>query len=577
MKLDTKMNLTYANQIAFEWVGYTEDEFRQGLNLLQMIAPKDRERATVDFRAILEGKGRTGTAGEYLALRKDGTTFPITIYSSPIIVNGRIAGLRGIIIDITERKKAENDLKNTVAFLNSLIDQSPTPMWISNEKGILILINKACCDLLHIDEADVVGKYSIFEDTIIKGQGFLPLVREVFEKGIVARFQIKYDTKQLKTLQLDQFVSLILDETIFPVRDTSGKITNAVIQHINVTDRKKAEQTLADEATWRKILISQSRDGIVILDNNGKVFEANQRFAEMLGYSSDEVRMLHVWDWDTQIEREKLLEMIRTIDEAGDYLETHHSRKDGTVFDVEIRTNAAKFAGEKLIFCVCRDITERKRAELVIREANKKINLLTSITRHDVVNQISILRGFAKIAKMKKPDPVVVELLEKIDMVGSTIARQIEFTKAYQELGKHSPGWHRIREIVTQHKTEGISLSCTCEAEVFADPMLEKVFFNLIENAARHGERVTTIIVSCRDDPDGLVIFVEDNGAGVPPGLKEKIFEKGFGKHTGFGLFLAREILAITGITIHETGEHGKGARFEMIVPTGSYRITSPG
>ena len=96
---------------------------------------------------------------------------------------------------------------------------------------------------------------------------------------------------------------------------------------------------------------------------------------------------------------------------------------------------------------------------------------------------------------------------------------------------------------------------------------------SVVENAARHGDRVTTIAVSCKPDPDGLVITVEDNGVGVPLDLKEKIFEKDYGKHTGFGLFLAREILAITGITIHETGTHGKGARFEIIVPKGMYRF----
>jgi signal transduction histidine kinase len=104
--------------------------------------------------------------------------------------------------------------------------------------------------------------------------------------------------------------------------------------------------------------------------------------------------------------------------------------------------------------------------------------------------------------------------------------------------------------------------------------MLEKVFFNLIDNAARHGERVTTIMVSCRPDPEGLVITIEDNGAGVPLDLKEKIFEKGYGKNTGFGLFLAREILAITGIMIHEKGVYGKGALFEIKVPNGKYRRT---
>jgi len=130
-----------------------------------------------------------------------------------------------------------------------------------------------------------------------------------------------------------------------------------------VKELKQAEQALADEATRRSILIDQSRDGIVILDQNGKVYEANRQFAEMLGYTSEEARELYVWDWDTQWTHEQLLGMIQSVDEAGDHFETYHRRKDGTTIDVEISSNGAVCSGQKLVFCVCRDITERKQME----------------------------------------------------------------------------------------------------------------------------------------------------------------------------------------------------------------------
>jgi len=122
-----------------------------------------------------------------------------------------------------------------------------------------------------------------------------------------------------------------------------------------------AEQALADEDTWRRILVDQSQDGIVILDQDGKVYESNKKFAEMLGYSSEEVRQLSVFDWEYLYPRQQLLEMLRTVDEAGDHFETQHRRKDGSTYDVDISTNAATFAGQKLIFCVCRDITRRNQ------------------------------------------------------------------------------------------------------------------------------------------------------------------------------------------------------------------------
>jgi PAS domain S-box-containing protein len=142
----------------------------------------------------------------------------------------------------------------------------------------------------------------------------------------------------------------------------------------DVTERKKMEEMLANEATRRLILIEHSRDGIVILDQDGAVYEANRRFAEMLGYSPEEVLKLNVWDWEYLYPPEQVREMINTVGEAGDHFTTRHRRKDGTTYDVEISTNGAMFAGQKLIFCVCRDISERTRTEKALKESEEKFS-----------------------------------------------------------------------------------------------------------------------------------------------------------------------------------------------------------
>ena len=154
--------------------------------------------------------------------------------------------------------------------------------------------------------------------------------------------------------------------TLPPSPPGHPRLSLAVIE--DISERKRAAAALEAEAMWRRILIDQSRDGIVILDETGKVYEANQRYADMLGYSPEETRELYVWDWDTQWTREQLLEQIRLIDAAGDHFETHHRRKDGTYYDVEISTNGAVWQGRKLVFCVCRDISARKAAEEALRE-----------------------------------------------------------------------------------------------------------------------------------------------------------------------------------------------------------------
>ena len=133
-----------------------------------------------------------------------------------------------------------------------------------------------------------------------------------------------------------------------------------------------------------------------------------------------------------------------------------------------------------------------------------------------------------------------------------------------------------IREAAAQLSLEKVDLQvAVTNIEIFADPLIVKVFFNLMENSLRHGGGVTRVSFLSRETEAGLVITYRDNGSGISMEDKKKLFRKGFGKHTGLGLFLSREILAITGITITENGEPLRGVQFEMVVPAGAFRVIS--
>ena len=131
----------------------------------------------------------------------------------------------------------------------------------------------------------------------------------------------------------------------------------------------------------------------------------------------------------------------------------------------------------------------------------------------------------------------------------------------------------RTGRILREDAEEQLAHAPAAGAEIFADPLVVKVFYNLIDNAERYGEKITTIRFSVEEHDGDRVVVCEDDGDGVIAEEKEKIFERGFGKNTGLGLALSREILSITGITIRETGEPGKGARFEMMVPKIMWRV----
>lgn len=219
-------------------------------------------------------------------------------------------------------------------------------------------------------------------------------------------------------------------------------------------------------------------------------------------------------------------------------------------------------------------------SQSAFKTANRKLNLLSSITRHDIRNQVMGLMGFLELSRMKTTDPDLLHYIDREETVARNIQRQIEFTKSYEDIGVRAPQWQDVPVHVNALKSQippgEIAVAVAIEGlEVFADPLLEKVFENLIDNSRRHGERVRHISFSTRQDrPDDIALVYEDDGIGIPEADKEGIFKKGFGKHTGLGLFLTREILAITGLTIKETGVYGQGARFEILVPEGRYRFS---
>jgi signal transduction histidine kinase len=257
-------------------------------------------------------------------------------------------------------------------------------------------------------------------------------------------------------------------------------------------------------------------------------------------------------------------------------------RADRTILDIFQRAYAIKGQNDRIIGLVGlhTDITERKMAEEALRKANKKLTLLSGITRHDINNQLMILQGYLRLLELKQPDPTLNAYFGNVATASQRIAAMIRFTKEYEQIGVNAPVWQECRTIVDTAANDAplgkvmVKNTIPPGTEVFADPLIVKVCYNLMDNAARYGGKITTLRFSFEEHDGDHVVVCEDDGDGIPAEEKERIFERGFGKNTGLGLALVREILDITGITIRETGEPGKGARFEMTVPKGAYRLT---
>jgi len=225
-----------------------------------------------------------------------------------------------------------------------------------------------------------------------------------------------------------------------------------------------------------------------------------------------------------------------------------------------------------------KELDERKNTEEALALARKKMTVLNAISIQDMETAVFSLSAYLQMAGTA-PSENRSAYSEKMGQVLQAMSESLKFARSFQALGLSPPSWQNVE----QSFLLGIShmnlpqLERTLEVdglEIYADPMLENVFFALAENIVEHAGSATAYSLTSRESDEGLVLLFEDNGPGIPANLKEKIFDQEYGRRKGFGLYLSREILSLTGITIHETGEPGKGARFEIVVPKGAYRFT---
>ncbi|HQJ18351.1 MAG TPA: CHASE4 domain-containing protein [Methanolinea sp.] len=278
------------------------------------------------------------------------------------------------------------------------------------------------------------------------------------------------------------------------------------------------------------------------------------------------------------LSRVSLLEKtVREITEQKDF-------KGRTALSGDDEISSLSTSIDRMLDALDEHVAAETAAKDDARLANAKLTLLSRITRHDVLNQVTIVRGFADLLAESIPqDSADIEYLRRIRSAAKTIEHQLAFMREYElEASPSSVGWIDVRKLFLE-VAMGMGLFGV-KAEVlfdnlfiYSDRLLAKIFSTLIDNSVSHGERVDRITLSFYESGDKGVLVYEDNGIGIPPDQKELIFEQGVGRNLGIGLFLARGILSVYGMEIRETGEYGKGARFEILVPRNKYRKTEGG
>ncbi len=496
---------------------------------------------------------------------------------------GKTVKTHGSIQDITDRKNAEIALaeakvaaEESLALFTTLFENSPVGFGFVDNEFRAVLGNSILSGFSEVPRDEQAGK-ELAELIPELWPGLEPLLRELLHTGApITGIEIPGEHISLPGIERNYYLNL------YPVRISEGKTIGIGIIVVDVTDLKSAEETIRRSRDYYLKLFDEFPNPVWRSDASGEFDYFNKEWLTFTGRDPD--RESHDgWKDDLHSEDRDIME--KTYSESFQAKKTFEMEfrllhRDGTYhwvfasgkpfYDLE-----GRFSG---YIGACYDIQDRKQTELALQAVNRKLNLLSSITRHDIINHVTAMRGYLELSHDIPMVPELADFIRKEAQIAEAIERQILFTRDYQDLGVKSPVWQDVRKTIA-NAMSGVPLrNCSIEVEfhgllVYADPLFEKVFFNLIDNALRYGgEKMTWIRFSSRQAGTAEIIVCEDNGQGIAPADKVHLFERGMGKHTGLGLFLSREILAITGLSIQETSAPGSGARFEITVPEGTYR-----
>jgi PAS domain S-box-containing protein len=342
----------------------------------------------------------------------------------------------------------------------------------------------------------------------------------------------------------------------------------------------QSEQRLRESETQLRSLFESVNDAI-FLNADGIFIRCNRKTLEIFGCTDESQVIGHSpmdfspeFQPDGSCSMDLMQEYDRRVQQgSGITFDWVHSRRDKTLFHADISLNPVEIGGKICILAVVRDISDRRKADLALQLARKKLHMINNMTRHEIHKTLAGLLAYAESAEAELAGSRSTTLIHDIRNDIRRLQRQIEFTSEYEEIGIHAPVWISVRALIPSMEHMTVIAGPELEMfEIFADPLIVKVFRYIAENTVRHGVHATEIHFTAGVHGKRLCIVAGDNGVGIADKDKKKIFVWKAGDRTGMGLFLVREILAITGISIQETGTPGQGARFELLVPEISYR-----
>lgn len=508
----------------------------------------------------------------------DGGTYWITTY--PVKDDaGALLGYIEKVTDITVVKEAQEATRREKEKYN-LLFQSANDMIYLHEMagdgtpGRILDVNDAACRRMGYTREEFLAMDvpDINDPGLSRGVG--SLASEIGGEGQVV-FEWQHVTRAGEKVPVEISLNRLTLEGV--------SVGFSIVR--DITERKDSERALRIREQEFRDLVENINEVIFRFDSEGTILyvsPAIERLAGGSGYLPADLIGRNFIDFIHPADRELL---------QGHFRERLSGITKRSTFRLLTRSGAVRWVLESSrpileggaavgIQGVFLDITDLRMMDLALKKANKKLNILSSITRHDILNQITSMNLYLDLIEGDSGDlGKLQDFFEAAESIMGNLERIITFTRDYEDLGVKEPEWQDVGAIIDR-ETRSFDGTIVINngvhgLEVYADSMLGKVFSNLVGNSVMHGVKAGYVTFSFEERGENGCIVVTDDGVGISDDMKERIFSKGVGKNTGFGLFLSREILDLTGFSIQEVGVPGVGARFEISVPEGNFRYIS--
>jgi PAS domain S-box-containing protein len=567
---DLEGNIIEVNELAYSKAGYDSKEEFIGKNGFDMVSPEDRDRISKDIvKAIKEGRNSLTMECTFHPIKGDDYEAELTM-SVIRDTDGNPTGFIATSRDITERKRAEEAVRASEEKLLGIFDTIPDGVAFTDMTGSILELNEAMVRMYgHSSKKDLIGRNAIdfvaeeYRDTVT-----LLGLQAIKEGRHINRVEYRLVNEAGEGFDVELYAA--------PLRDSSGEPIAWVNVSRDVTERKKADQAIRQSEETLRLMFESTSDGIVITNPALTIIEANAAAPRLLGYGGKE-----------ELIGKSAIPFMSAETEADSELHTEFSVS-------QLRDSAGNTTG---FIGICRDITERKRAERKLKEtleelgrSNQELEQFAYVASHDLQEPLRMVSSYTQLLARRykgKLEPDADEFIEFAVDGSNRMMAMIQALLTYSRVGTRGKEFELTDcEDVLSKALSNLQVAIEEKgAEVTHDPLptilgddtqLLQLFQNLIGNAVKFcDEEHPSVHVSAKEQDEDWLFSFRDNGIGIDPQFKDRIFVifqrlhgKGEYKGTGIGLAVCKRIVERHGGKIWVESEPGKGATFYFTIPT---------